>query len=157
MIYNKLFQDEKRKADQIFYARNLNNADIEGSKPGTLISKVVKNKNLAESMKHTGSKCVQDNHLPDIRLNYPYGTVSNKDNWEELPLYLRKARNTKLRTGEDTTALKPYQMADPNNLRSGNTSSTQSETHHNKKHFPQGPGADFDRQLMSRNVIPNQT
>ena len=108
-------------------------------------------------MKHTGSKCVQDNHLPDIRLNYPYGTVSNKDNWEELPLYLRKARNTKLRTGEDTTALKPYQMADPNNLRSGNTSSTQSETHHNKKHFPQGPGADFDRQLMSRNVIPNQT
>ena len=68
------------------------------------MSKVVKNKNLADFMKHDETKCNKEvTHLPDIKLNYPYGTYGSKDNSEQLPLNRRKARNSKLRTGEDRT------------------------------------------------------
>ena len=99
----KIFQNQKadeeaKKAKGVFYPRNLQVDDIEGCKPGTLISKGVKNKNLAHALgdlHERGSHARISHargHSGGISLNYPYGRMGDCDNTVDMPIYLQKAR-----------------------------------------------------------------
>merc|ERR1712008_477908 len=101
LFYNQIFDDQSRRANSVFYARNLETGDIEGSKPGTLVSKAIKNKNLAGRMRELSPP---SDALPSISLNCPYGRVHDRDNTVDMPLYLQKARFHKVpqyRTGDE--------------------------------------------------------
>jgi hypothetical protein len=63
IFYNRIFEDQSRRANSVFYARNLETNDIEGSKPGSLASKAVKNKNIAEQIREFAPNAGQ---LPPI-------------------------------------------------------------------------------------------
>lgn len=71
---------------QVFYPRNLNTKDIEGTEPGSLNTKFMKNWQLAQELK-AYPPGIPKTH---VSLLYPYGDGINKE--EYLPEHLRRAR-----------------------------------------------------------------
>lgn len=77
---------ENHYAKHVFYPRNLNVKDIEGTEVGSLNTKFMKNWQLAQDLKQ------QDlpRDKPKLDLHYPYGDGTNGE--EAMPEYLKHAR-----------------------------------------------------------------
>lgn len=96
LINRKEDFEDVRRAKELFYARNLRVDDIEGTKPGTLDTKFMKNWALAQELKKAEADGLrkkpdpQDNIFQKPRGAYPYGDGMNGEDY--LPENLRHAR-----------------------------------------------------------------
>lgn len=86
LLSKKIESDENHYAKHVFYPRNLNIKDIEGTEVGSLNTKFMKNWQLAQDLKN------QDygREKMKVDLHYPYGDGFNGE--EAMPEYLKHAR-----------------------------------------------------------------
>ena len=85
LLTRKEEQPEQMEIKQVFYARNLNTKDIEGTDCGSLDTKFMKNWKIAQDMK---SNPHPKGKVPN--LHFPYGDGINTEDY--LPEHLRKAK-----------------------------------------------------------------
>jgi hypothetical protein len=86
LVTKKQELEDNRQAKQVFYPRNLNVKDIEGTEVGSLNTKFMKNWALANNLKQ--QQGAREKLQVDIR--YPYGDGINKEDY--MPDNLRHAR-----------------------------------------------------------------
>lgn len=86
LLSKKIESDENHYTKHVFYPRNLNIKDIEGTEVGSLNTKFMKNWQLAQDLKQ------QDygREKMKVDLHYPYGDGFNGE--EAMPEYLKHAR-----------------------------------------------------------------
>ena len=90
LFYDKSFDDQNRLANSVFYSRNLETKDIEGTGVGTLVSKGVRNKDLYDK-RYMGFENDQRNRT-ETNIHYPYGRAGDNDNTVDMPDYQKNGR-----------------------------------------------------------------